>query len=69
MEYDDDNNPSTIKVNLVEKLRSAPYGFDITLVNFPNGADYVERNAMALVALLNRENQKLTAKVALNKYQ
>jgi hypothetical protein len=61
MAYDDDNNPATIPINLVEKLRSAPYGFDVTLVNFPNGADYVERNAMALVALLNRENEKLTA--------
>ncbi len=61
MAYDDDNNPATIPINLVEKLRSPPYGFDVTLVNFPNGADYVERNAMALVALLNRENAKLTA--------
>ena len=61
MAYDDDNNPATNTINLVEKLRSAPYGFDVTLVNFPNGADYVERNAMALVALLNRENAKLTA--------
>lgn len=59
MSYDDDNNPSTIPANLVEKLRSAPYGFDVTLVNFPNGADYVERNAMALVSLLQRENDKL----------
>jgi Putative serine esterase (DUF676) len=45
--------------NLVEKIRAAPYFFDATLVNFPNGADYVERNAMALVALLQRENAKL----------
>lgn len=45
--------------NLVEKLRSAPYGFDVTLVNFPNGADYIERNAMALVSLLQRDKQKL----------
>ncbi|WP_187477502.1 esterase/lipase family protein [Amniculibacterium sp. G2-70] len=58
---DDDNNPNTISVNLVEKLRNAPYGFDVTLVNFPNGADYIERNAMALVALIKRENAKLTA--------
>lgn len=35
-------------------------GFDVTLVNFPNGADYIERNAMALVALLQRENGKLS---------
>lgn len=61
MYYDHDNNISTDKISLVEKLRSAPYGFDVTLVNFPNGADYVERNAMALVALLKRENAKLTA--------
>ena len=62
MTYDPDNNPQTQNnSNLVNILRSASYGFDVTLVNFPNGADYVERNAMALVALLNRENQKLTA--------
>jgi len=48
-------------VNLVDKLRAAPYGFDVTLVNFPIGADYIERNAMALVALLKRENSKLAA--------
>jgi hypothetical protein len=50
-----------LSINLVDKLRAAPYGFDVTLVNFPNGADYVERNAMAVVSLLTRENQKLTA--------
>lgn len=61
MNYDDDNNPATIPANLVEKLRSAPYGFDVTLVNFPKGADYIERNAMAVVALLQRENTKLAA--------
>ncbi|WP_310555338.1 T9SS type A sorting domain-containing protein [Flavobacterium sp.] len=47
--------------NLVTKLRNAPYGFDVTLVNFPAGADYVERNAMALVALFQRENAKLAS--------
>lgn len=70
MKYDDDNNPSTIPVNLVEKLRNAPYGFDVTLVNFPAGADYIERNAMAVVSLLQRETAKLatngsTEKIAL----
>jgi Secretion system C-terminal sorting domain/Putative serine esterase (DUF676) len=60
MYYDIDNDPyNNNSINLVEKLRNAPYGFDVTLVNFPNGTDYVERNAMALVALLNRENAKL----------
>ncbi|EKT4527276.1 T9SS type A sorting domain-containing protein, partial [Flavobacterium psychrophilum] len=59
MYYDHDNNTATDKISLVEKLRSAPYGIDVTLVNFPNGADYVERNAMALVSLLSRENAKL----------
>ena len=59
MAYDDDNNPATEKVNLVTKLRSAPYGFDVTLVNFPAGADYIERNAMAVVSLLQRETAKL----------
>ncbi len=60
MYYDPDNNPYTNNnFNLVEILRSAPYGFDVTLVNFPNGADYIERNAMAVVSLLQRENQKL----------
>lgn len=57
MKYDENGVP----INLVEKLRAAPYGFDVTLVNFPNGADYVERNAMAVVALLQRENAKLAA--------
>lgn len=55
MAFNNDGNPD----NFIEKLR--PLGFDVTLVNFPNGADYVERNAMALVALLKRENQKLAA--------
>jgi hypothetical protein len=59
MEYDHDSNLSTQPLNLVQQLRSAPYGFDVTLVNFTEGADYIERNAMALVALLKRENQKL----------
>ncbi len=67
MYYDHDNNISTDKISLVEKLRSAPYGFDVTLVNFPNGADYVERNAMALVALLKRENTKLIANASTEK--
>jgi hypothetical protein len=61
MNYDHDNNPATEKINLVEKLRNAPYGFDVTLVNFPAGADYIERNAMAVVSLLQRETAKLTA--------
>lgn len=62
MTYDPDNSLFTDNnINLVDLLRSAPYGFDVILVNFQNGADYVERNAMALVALLNRENQKLIA--------
>jgi hypothetical protein len=61
MSYDVDNNPDTNNsLNLVDKLRSAPYGFDVTLVNFPNGADYIERNAMALVALISRERAKLS---------
>ncbi|MCL9771054.1 T9SS type A sorting domain-containing protein [Flavobacterium sp. HXWNR69] len=61
MYYDHDNNPATLKENLVEKLRNAPYGFDVTLVNFPAGADYIERNAMAVVSLLQRETAKLEA--------
>jgi len=62
MYYDPDNNVQTNNnENLVNILRSSSYGFDVTLVNFPNGTDYVERNAMALVALLQRENTKLTA--------
>jgi hypothetical protein len=50
-----------VERNLVEKLRAAPYGFDVTLVNFPKGADYIERNAMAVVSLLQRENAKLSS--------
>lgn len=58
MEYDVDGNPNTNdRMNLVEQLRLQ--GFDVTLVNFQNGADFIERNAMALVALLQRENAKL----------
>ena len=67
MYYDHDNNTATDKISLVEKLRSAPYGFDVTLVNFPSGADYVERNAMALVALLTRENAKLATNGSIEK--
>ena len=55
--YYDDDNPTTPPVNLITKLRND--GFDVTLVNFPNGADFIERNAMAVVALLQRENLKL----------
>ncbi|MBY0485813.1 MAG: GPI inositol-deacylase [Flavobacteriaceae bacterium] len=70
MAYDHDNNPNTEKINLVKVLREAPYGFDVTLVNFPAGADYIERNAMAVVSLLQRETAKLatngsTEKIAL----
>lgn len=62
MNYDPDNNPITDNsINLVNKLTDATNGFDVTLVNFPNGADYIERNAMALVALLQRETSKLQA--------
>lgn len=45
------------KRNLVTELQKK--GFDVTLVNFPNGADFIERNAMAVVELLKRENVKL----------
>ncbi len=45
--------------NFVDKLINSPLGYDVTLVNFQNGADYIERNAMALIALIQRENQKL----------
>lgn len=61
MTYDHDNNPSTYPINLVDQLTSPNQGFDVTLVNFPTGADYIERNAMALVALLKREKAKLIA--------
>ena len=47
--------------NFVDVLRNAPYFYDVTLVNFPLGTDYIERNAMALVGLLKRENQKLAS--------
>jgi len=57
MKYDENGVP----INLVEKLRAAPYGFDVTLVNFPKGTDYIERNAMAVVSLLQRENAKLSS--------
>jgi hypothetical protein len=68
MKYDPDDNPLTDNsLSLVEKLRNAPYGFDVTLVNFPIGADYIERNAMALVSLLQRENQKLVVNGSTNK--
>lgn len=60
MIYDPDNNPQTDNdKNLVRELQSK--GYDVTLVNFPVGADYIERNAMALVALIQRENAKLAA--------
>lgn len=58
MQYDPDNNSQTNNnKNLVRELQSK--GYDVTLVNFPVGADYIERNAMALVALLQRESAKL----------
>lgn len=59
MYYDHDNNPQTDSKNLVNEMQNQ--GFDVTLVNFPTGADYIERNAMALVALIQRENAKLAA--------
>lgn len=58
MAFDPDNNPETVNnKNLVTELQNK--GFDVTLVNFPNGADFIERNAMAVVELLKRENDKL----------
>lgn len=60
MQYDPDDNLQTDNnKNLVRVLQEK--GYDVTLVNFQNGADYIERNAMALVALLQRENAKLAA--------
>lgn len=59
MTYDHDNNTTTPPKRLVEDLQNL--GYDVTLVNFQNGADFIERNAMALVALLQRENSKLSA--------
>ena len=59
MVYDPDNvSNNNNNKNFIDDIL-LPQGFDVTLVNFPNGADYVERNAMALVALLKRENEKL----------
>jgi pimeloyl-ACP methyl ester carboxylesterase len=46
-------------VNLVDLLRSEEYGYDVILVNFQEGADYIERNAMAVIALLERVNKQL----------
>jgi hypothetical protein len=58
MYFDPDNDPQNNNdKNLVKELQDK--GYDVTLVNFPNGADFIERNAMALVALLQRENSKL----------
>lgn len=58
MIYDPDNNPLTDNsVNFVQILEDK--GYDVTLVNFQNGSDYIERSAMALVALLQRETAKL----------
>ena len=60
MQYDPDDNPQTNNnKNLIRVLQDK--GYDVTLVNFQNGADYIERNAMALVALLQRENAKLAS--------
>jgi hypothetical protein len=46
-------------INLVELLRSKDLGYDVILVNFQEGADYIERNAMAVIALLERVNKEL----------
>ena len=46
-------------VSLVDLLRSPEYGYDVILVNFPEGADYIERNAMAVVTLLDTVNARL----------
>ena len=48
MAYDPDNDTLTFNsINLVNKLiaNEPGFGFDVTLVNFPDGADYVERNS------------------------
>jgi hypothetical protein len=59
MSYDIDDIPKNgNEKNLVKELQDK--GYDVTLVNFPNGADFIERNAMAVVALLQRENSKLS---------
>ncbi len=70
MDYFDANGE---KANLLEKLRDL--GYDVILVNQPNysavneingqtlnvdgGADYIERNALALVSLIKQVNRKL----------
>lgn len=60
MKYDPDDDLQTDNnKNLIRVLQEK--GYDVTLVNFQIGADYIERNAMALVALLQRENAKLAA--------
>lgn len=43
--------------NLGEILRTM--GYDIVVLNFPNGGDYIERNAFILVALIQKLNQQL----------
>ena len=64
MEYEDNYG---VGQNLVVKLREQ--GYDVVIVNFPGyttqgkeidgGADYIERNAMSVIALINSLNQKL----------
>lgn len=55
--YINDIKNKSSERNLINELQNK--GFDVTLVNFPNGADFIERNAMAVVELLKRENDKL----------
>lgn len=46
------------KENLVEKLISE--GFDVVILDYNNGADYIQRNAFVLISLINLVNSQLT---------
>ena len=51
--------------NLGVQMRTK--GYDVIVLNFPDGADYIERNAYVLMTLVTRVNQQLAAAGSMEK--
>jgi triacylglycerol esterase/lipase EstA (alpha/beta hydrolase family) len=45
--------------NFIEKMRAE--GFDFVILDYTNGADYIQRNAQVLISTINNVNAQLTA--------
>ena len=45
--------------SLIEKLLAD--GFDVIILNYNSGADYIQRNAQVLISVINNINSQLEA--------